>query len=216
MKWTVKLVAEVVDGKQIEHEIATMERADGISPATVGLTIAKGKGILESLQKEIVTPQVQQHGASIPSCPRCARAYRTKGYYPSTLRSVHGKVGMRIRRLRGCSCAGSQSCSFSTQFTNKNPITPELRYLTAKMAAQDGPARVLLGSYGSASSVIVPHRRSTILRYDSRAENAGATSPRRATPCYGLPSHPAACRFPTSCNKASWRLSSRRAKQSNS
>ena len=120
------------------------------------------------------------------------------------------------RRLRGCSCAGSQSRSFSTLFTNKNPITPELRYLTAKMAAQDGPARVLLGSYGSASSVIVRHRRSTILRYDSRAENAGATSPRRATPCYGLPSHPAACRFPTSCNKASWRLSSRRAKPSNS
>ena len=127
MKWTVKLVAEVVDGKQIEHEIATIERADGISPATVGLTIAEGKGILESLQKEIVTPQVQQHGVSIPSCPRCARAYRTKGYYPSTLRSVHGKVGMRIRRLRGCSCAGSQSRSFSTLFTNKNPITLELR-----------------------------------------------------------------------------------------
>ena len=55
----MKLVAEVVDGKQIEHEIATIERADGISPATVGLTIAEGKGILESLQKEIVTPQVQ-------------------------------------------------------------------------------------------------------------------------------------------------------------
>ena len=49
---------------------------------------------------------------------------------------VYGKVGMRIRRLRGCSCAGSQSRSFSTLFTNKNPITPELRYLTAKMAAQ--------------------------------------------------------------------------------
>ena len=55
----MKLVAEVVDGKQIEHEIATIERADGISSATVGLTIAEGKGILESLQKEIVTPQVQ-------------------------------------------------------------------------------------------------------------------------------------------------------------
>src|ERR1700722_4175600 len=137
MKWTVKLVAEVGDGKQIEPEIATIEPADGISPATVGLTIAEGKGILESLQKEIVTPQVQQHGVSIASCPRCARAYRTKGYYPSTLRSVHGKVGMRIRRLRGCSCAGSQSCSFSTLFTNKNQITLEF----ALSHRQDGCAR---------------------------------------------------------------------------
>ena len=41
----------MVDGKQIEHEIATIERADWIFPATVGLTIAEGKGILESLQK---------------------------------------------------------------------------------------------------------------------------------------------------------------------
>ncbi len=80
MKWTVKLVAEVVDEKQIEHEIATIERADGISPATVGLTIAEGKGILKSRQKEIVTAQVQHHSASIPSCPRCGRAYRTLAF----------------------------------------------------------------------------------------------------------------------------------------
>jgi hypothetical protein len=52
MKWTVKLVAEVVDNKQIEHEIATIERADGIAPATVGLTIAEGKGILESCRRK--------------------------------------------------------------------------------------------------------------------------------------------------------------------
>ncbi|MHB1712933.1 MAG: ISKra4 family transposase, partial [Acidimicrobiales bacterium] len=53
----------------------------------------------------------------------------------STLRSVYGNVGMRIRRLRACPCSGSQAHSFSTLFTNKSPITPELRYLTAKMAA---------------------------------------------------------------------------------
>ena len=135
MKWTVKLVAEVVDDKQIEHEIATIERADGISPATVGLTIAEGKRLLESLRKEIVTAQVQQHGVNIRSCPACGSTFRTKGYYRSTLRSVYGKIGMRIRRLRGCSCSGSQARSFSALFTNKNPTTPELRYLTAKMAA---------------------------------------------------------------------------------
>jgi uncharacterized C2H2 Zn-finger protein len=135
MKWTMKLVAEVVPGKPIEHEIAMIERPDEISPANVGLTIEEGKAILGSLQNEIVTAQVQQHGVNIRSCPRCGSAFRTKGYYRATLRSVYGKVGMRIRRLRGCSCSGSQARSFSTLFTNKNPSTPELRYLTAKMAA---------------------------------------------------------------------------------
>jgi hypothetical protein len=32
-------------------------------------------------------------------------------------------------------CSGSQRRSFSILFTNRNPITPELKYLTAKMAA---------------------------------------------------------------------------------
>ncbi len=35
----------------------------------------------------------------------------------------------------GCSCKGSQAHSVSTLFTNKNPVTPGLRYLTSKLAA---------------------------------------------------------------------------------
>jgi hypothetical protein len=62
MKWTMKLVAEVLPGKPIEHEIAMIERPDEISPANVGLTIEVGKAILERLQNEIVAAQVQQHG----------------------------------------------------------------------------------------------------------------------------------------------------------
>ena len=53
MKWTMKLVAEVVPSKPIEHEIAMIERPDEISPASVGLTIAEGKTILESLSRLI-------------------------------------------------------------------------------------------------------------------------------------------------------------------
>jgi len=135
MKWTVKLVAEVQPGTLVEQEVITVEREDLISPATVGLTIAEGKAIMENLQQQIVAAQVQHHGASIKSCSRCGKAFRTKGYYQSTLRSVYGEVPMRVRRLKGCSCTGSQERSYSTIFTDKNPITPELRYLTAKMAA---------------------------------------------------------------------------------
>src|SRR5450631_1232579 len=108
MKWTLKLVAEVVSGKPTEYEVATIERIEKFSPATVGLTISEGKAILAGLQKQMVTAQVQHHGASIHSCPRCGKASRTKGYYQSTLRSVYGNVGMRIRRLRGCSCVGAR------------------------------------------------------------------------------------------------------------
>jgi len=40
MKWTVKLVTEVVSGNPIEHEIAMIERAEQISPASVGQSAA--------------------------------------------------------------------------------------------------------------------------------------------------------------------------------
>src|SRR3954454_5346938 len=53
------------------------------------------------------------------------------GYYHSMLRSVFGNVAMRVRRLRGCSCTGTQDRSYSALFINRNPITPELKYLTA-------------------------------------------------------------------------------------
>ena len=83
----------------------------------------------------MVTAQIQHHNASLKSCFRCGRSFRTKGYYSSTLRSVYGHVPMRVRRLRGCSSTGTQHRSYSTLFTHQYPITPELRYLTTKLAA---------------------------------------------------------------------------------
>jgi hypothetical protein len=99
-------------------------------PATIEIITAKD--IRRSGAKDI--PGVLRHVRGIDTL-ECGNAFRTKGYYQSTLRSVYGKVSMRIRRLRRCSCSGSHADRFSTLLTNKSPITPELRYLTAKMAA---------------------------------------------------------------------------------
>jgi hypothetical protein len=40
-------------------EVITIEPGGLITPATVGLTIAEGKAIVESLQREIVAAQIQ-------------------------------------------------------------------------------------------------------------------------------------------------------------
>ena len=45
MKWTVKLVTEVVPGEPIEQEMATLEREDLVSPANVGLAVAEGNHV---------------------------------------------------------------------------------------------------------------------------------------------------------------------------
>jgi hypothetical protein len=59
MKWTIKLVFEAVPGSPVEHELGIIERAEEISPATAGLTIAEGKILLANLQersKRLVFP----------------------------------------------------------------------------------------------------------------------------------------------------------------
>jgi hypothetical protein len=61
----------VVPGSPVEHEVGTIEQREEISPTTLGLTITEGKALLASLQKQIVTAQVQQHVAGIKSCPQC-------------------------------------------------------------------------------------------------------------------------------------------------
>jgi hypothetical protein len=134
MRWKIQLIAEAATGETTEAEVATIEREDLLSPATTGLTIAEGKTILESLQKRMVAAQVEHHGASMKACLKCGAALRTKGHYNSMLRTVYGNVPMRVRRLRGCACA-FDSATRSTVFTNHNPVTPELKYLTAKLAA---------------------------------------------------------------------------------
>jgi hypothetical protein len=54
MNWTIKLVFEAVPGSSVERELGIIERAEEISPATVGLTIAEGKALQRSALLEVM------------------------------------------------------------------------------------------------------------------------------------------------------------------
>jgi hypothetical protein len=135
MKWTIRLIFDAVPGSSVVLEVGLIERAEEITRSSVGSTIAEARALLANLQEQIVTAQLQQHAASIESCPRCGNALRSKRYCFSTLRSEYGKVGLCVRRLRARPGSGSRAQSFSTPFSNKCSIPTESRYLTAKMAA---------------------------------------------------------------------------------
>ena len=187
MRWKVQLIAETASWQRIEGEIATIEREGLLSPATVGLAIAEGKVILEGLQRRVVAAQVQHHGASMKSCVKCGAAFRIKGYYNSTLRTVYGNVPMRVRRLRRCPCTGDAG-SWSTVFTKKNPITPELRYLTAKMAAllQFGKVADFLSELLPLSAKTTPGTvRNRMMRVGGRLKKSkeALAAPTRCEPC---------------------------------
>jgi redox-sensitive bicupin YhaK (pirin superfamily) len=81
---------------------------------------------------------------------------------------------------------------------------------------QDGPARVLLGSYGSASNAIASPSPINYLAVRLKAGERWRYEPARATPFSGSPSHRAFCRRLTNCGAGTSWFSSRRARLSNS
>jgi hypothetical protein len=135
MRWRVTLVAEVEPGQRTEHEIASVDRDDRITPATLGLSIAEGKAVLAAIQAQLVVDQVTRHGRVARHCQVCGRSQSSKGHYRSTFRSVFGDVPMRVRRFHACPCRTDGPKTVPALFTRKSPIAPELRYLTAKLAA---------------------------------------------------------------------------------
>jgi hypothetical protein len=117
MRWTVTLVAEVDPGQSVVHEIASVDRADRITPATLGLTIAEGKAMLAAIQAHLVADQVARHGAVARECRVCGRVQSSKGHYRSTFQSVFGNVPMHVRRFQACGCRadGPRRCPPSSR-----------------------------------------------------------------------------------------------------
>ncbi len=90
-------------------------------------------------------------------------------------------------------------------------------YQAPEDVPEDGPARVLLGSYGSASSAIASPLADQLSRGTPEGRRALALrAPDGPHRPLGRPSHRAPCRRLTNCGTGTSRLSSRRAKRSNS
>jgi len=66
MRWTVRVVAEAEAGQAVEHEIASVERGDWITPATLGLSLAEGKDAAGRRPGE--TPRKSPPTAATASC----------------------------------------------------------------------------------------------------------------------------------------------------
>jgi len=136
MIWTVKLVSEITPGQRQEYDLVEFARTNPMTPATLGIAIAEGKAILAAVQKQMVADQVQQHCDITRNCKQCGAELPTKGHYTSTFKSVYGKISISVRRVRGCRCHGQRGQSFSTMFAGRNPTSPELRFISAKLAAR--------------------------------------------------------------------------------
>lgn len=176
MKWTLKLVAESDSGETTVHEVAILKRMEAfIKPASLGMSIEESKQITANIQACMVSDQVDRHNRSLAACRFCGKRVRTKGNYQSIFKSVFGRVPMRVRRVWGCKCRGAAGQTFSSLATGGNPTSPELRYLTSKLAAlmPFGEVADFLGELLPASAKTNANRvRNRIMRVGHRLERS--------------------------------------------
>ncbi|MDE3180971.1 MAG: ISKra4 family transposase [Acidobacteriota bacterium] len=174
----MKLITEFDSGETAMHDVAGWKRPEAfIKPASLGMSIKESKEIAASIQVQMVSGQVDRHNKALTVCRFCGQRVRTKGYYKSIFKSVFGKAPMRLRRVWGCECGGAENRTFSSLPTGKNPTSPELSYLTSKLAAlmPFGKVADFLGELLPASAKTnATTVRNRVMRVGRRLEKAAA------------------------------------------
>ena len=135
MKVTVQVVTRSEDGQESMREVACVERA-GLTPETLGLSLAEGKTILQAIQEVVVEWQMQAYLGQQRHCPQCGHLRHSKGAHHTVFRTVFGALPVESPRLTHCACQAHDTHSFSPLAALlPEHTTPELLYLETKWAA---------------------------------------------------------------------------------
>ncbi len=140
MKFTVQVVTVTDDGEESLRDVACVER-DDLTAASLGLSIAHSKTILQGLQEVVVAWQMNDYLDSQRHCPECGQLRHRKGSHHAVFRTVFGDLPVESPRFTHCPCQAHETESFSplAELLPEH-TTPELLYLEAKWAS--------LSSYG--------------------------------------------------------------------
>lgn len=136
MNIKIKLVIESAEGTiESELDVAQLQRS-GLSAATLGLTLAESKQILQVIQQEMVNAQVANYMEQQTCCPDCGQPRQQKGRHQIVYRSVFGKLQLDSPRLFHCGCQSHATKSFSPlALLLSERTSPEYLYLQTKFAA---------------------------------------------------------------------------------
>jgi hypothetical protein len=140
MKVTVQVVTIDANGQESIRELACIEREE-LTAASLGLSVADSKALLQSLQEVVVEWQMKTYLDSQRHCPDGGKLRPSKGAHHSAFRTVFGQIPVESPRLEHCPCQEHDTQSFSPlAVLLPEKTTPELLYLETKWAS--------LASYG--------------------------------------------------------------------
>ena len=112
MQVKVQVVTLRDDGEESLHEVACVER-DELTPASLGLSIADSKAILQGIQEVVVEWQMRAYLDSQRHCPQCGKLRHSKGVHHTVFRTVFGDLPVDSPRFTHCRCQAHATESFS-------------------------------------------------------------------------------------------------------
>ena len=112
MKVKVQVITITDDGEESIREVACVER-DELTPASLGLSIADSKAILQGIQEVVVEWQMNAYLDQQRYCPECGKLRHSKGSHHTVFRTVFGDLPVESPRFTHCPCQAHETESFS-------------------------------------------------------------------------------------------------------
>ena len=135
MHFTIKVEWQREDGDKETAELATVDVRPCQAAGDVGLQIADGKQLLSRLQELVVGAQLRRHCEEKRSCPVCHRRRNVKDHRRRRLYTVFGRLNVSAPRFDACQGCGEQRMVSPVSDLLPERVSPELRDLQVKLAA---------------------------------------------------------------------------------
>lgn len=148
MKWRVLLELTEANGSMETRKLATgYRRANAMSPAVIGPSLAESKSVLAAIQAELVQAQVDRYCRHRRRCAHCDSRRSVKGSRDRRLTTFFGAMRVGAPRFNPCRC-GVASRRVVSPLAEMMPdrCTSEYERVLAKMGS--------LTAYGRAAALM--------------------------------------------------------------
>jgi hypothetical protein len=133
MRWVLRLMATGDDARCLSTDLAEICRPDGLGDiANLGLTLPEAKQLLASVQRAVVSGQVDNHGLQRPCCRSCGGKCHLKDWRGHCIATLFGEVTVRLPRFLCTACNRTET---GVCWPSRCRSTPELDQLQAHLSA---------------------------------------------------------------------------------
>jgi hypothetical protein len=133
MRWVLRLIATGDDARCPSTDLVEICRPEDLGDvANLGLTLPEAKQLLASVQRAVVSGQVDSHGQLRPCCRFCSGRCHLKDWREHCVATLFGEATVRLPRFL---CIACNRTELGVCWPSRCRSTPELDLLQAHLSA---------------------------------------------------------------------------------